>query len=106
MANLKNSSSGSLNSNGNQSVSSSSTSPSSSGCGMSLVNAGQHSQSAYTNTSTIPLVDPWIQATQFHQFSNFINQQAAYSQFFPNFSQQNPNSGLLTTNDKGPSCNK
>jgi len=56
----------------------------------------------------MPLVDPWLQASQFHQFSNFINQQAAYSQFFPAFSQQaavsgmNPNSSLLTANVPSP----
>ena len=36
-------------------------------------------------------LDPWMaaaQATQFHSFSNFMNQQAAYSQFFPTFPQQ------------------
>ena len=112
MANLKNSSLGSIGSNigiGNQSVSSSSTSPSSS---TSLLNnsvsGGQHQQqqhqssSYHQSQSAMPLVDPWLQASQFHQFSNFINQQAAYSQFFPNFQQQTitgaNSSSLLSTN--------
>ena len=79
MANLRNSS------NGNQSGSSSSTSPSSSA---SAINLLQHHQPSSVATN-LQLVDPWLQATQFHQFSNFINQQAAYGQFFPNFSVNN-----------------
>lgn len=90
MANLRNT-------QNNQSIcGSSSTSPTSSGSNLT----GQ----SVNPSQSMPLVDPWLQATQFHQFSNFINQQAAYSQFFPNFqnsqiSQNNnaSNNSLLTT---------
>ena len=90
MANLKNNNSG--NGHGNQSISSSSTSPSLSGgsCATSINNSNNNNNqhnSIGTGSAvpSMPLVDPWLQASQFHQFSNFINHQAAYSQFFPNF---------------------
>lgn len=100
----------------NMSTSSTSISPSSSGGGSINNLMQQHQQQGQSHlgqyqATSLPLVDPWLQATQFHQFSNFINQQAAYSQFFPNFQQtsSSPNSttnSLLTTTSTSPSANK
>lgn len=111
MANLRNTSTC-----GNQSISSSSTSPSSSGGSINQQQPQPPQSHNHTSSSTLPLVDPWLQATQFHQFSNFINQQAAYSQFFPSFqnvaaspgssSSFNNNSLLTTSLNLGSSSNK
>lgn len=85
MANLRNTSTG------NQSNSSSSTSPASTSAMNNLLQQTHQPSSVSTN---LQLVDPWLQATQFHQFSSLFNQQAnAYSQFFPNFSQQTSATG-------------
>ena len=111
MANLRNAST-----SGSQSISSSSTSPSSLGGSINQQQSQLSQSQNHASSSTLPLVDPWLQASQFHQFSNFINQQAAYSQFFPNFqnvaaspsssSSFNNNSLLTTSLGLGSSSNK
>lgn len=46
---------------------------------------------------------PWIQASQFHSFSNFMNHPAAYSQFFPSFQNVSVNSNTTGSSSSSAS---
>lgn len=81
-----------------------------------VVQAPPHTTAGYTHPhpmitgvgNPICAVDPWLQATsQFHStFSSFINQQAAYSQFFAAAAtthHTSPSGGANTPNPNTPS---
>lgn len=77
------------------------TSNTSSSPGSSSANSGTSSQQTATNTSSTSSnlsMDPWIHATQFNPFTNFMNINPSYSHFFPNFSHHSNPSGAQNSN--------